>query len=162
MWQPRLLKNLDDRAKELQEAIDKHSKRHEEGSTSTKNDLAKLFHDPLRFHTGTGWLMVLFWWLFEINPVKRYELMNKKWTAVSWPPNYGSKRDVPSNFKVHASVPVMLKSGVLSKKRMPNVGGDDHVMLITRFWRWLSGYKAIPTEPTTLNVFPNQTVEVSF
>ena len=89
VWQPRLLDNLDDRAKDLQKAIALHGKRHEEGSTSTKNDLAKLFHDPLRFRTGTGWLMVLFWWLFEINPVKRYELMDKKWTAVSWPPNYG-------------------------------------------------------------------------
>ncbi|KAL9114345.1 MAG: hypothetical protein Q9227_001767 [Pyrenula ochraceoflavens] len=61
-------------------------------------------HDSLKFGRGSSFLKTCFWWVLEILPTRRLELIKGTWLARSWPPNLGSPRDIPKDAAIHPSV----------------------------------------------------------
>lgn len=72
----------------------------------------------------------------------RLELENGEWNPRYWPPNFGAERDIPPDAKLHHSVEVMHKAGMLEE--MPKLGGDGAPLLkdplvvfrLLMPWKW--------------------------
>ncbi|KND86693.1 Uncharacterized protein TOPH_08667 [Tolypocladium ophioglossoides CBS 100239] len=67
--------------------------------------LSGVIHDSLRFGHGTGFFTVLLWKLLEWIPFgNRWELEGTRWVSVSFPPNMGDTRNIPSDAVLHESL----------------------------------------------------------
>jgi len=64
----------------------------------------------------------------------RLELEGGKWVPRYWPPNLGSTRDIPLDSKIHPTVQQLRRSGILSDKQLPVIGGHSKPLsMMTRF-----------------------------
>jgi hypothetical protein len=69
----------------------------------------------------------------------RLELENGRWVPRTWPPNCGTRRDIPLHANIHHSVEQMFRAGVLSLNQMPKLGGEEGPRILlplttTRAW----------------------------
>lgn len=83
-------------------------------------------HDMLALDGGAGFMATIRWWIFELLPLfTRLELENGHWVPRTWPPNFGTRRDIPLHANIHPSVDQMFRAGVLSLNQMPKLGGEE-------------------------------------
>lgn len=113
-----------------------------------KNLLHKLIHDTLSFGGGESFFSVLSWWILEVLPFAYYELVGGKWVRRYWPPNFGSRRDIPLGAEIHHSVLQMRRADILSDREMPRLGGEEPYDPLPK-WSFFSIFKrkAKATEP---------------
>lgn len=116
-----------------------------------KKSLRNLVHDLLSFGRGAGRLGVIAWWimgessmlkffgpdvnllLLECLPFTYIDLVDGKWKPRSWPPNYGTRRDIAVDSTIHPSVAQLKRAGILRAKDMPRLGGEDPSVTLPKF-----------------------------
>lgn len=84
----------------------------------------------------------------EVLPFAYYDLVGGQWVRRYWPPNFGSRRDIPLGAEIHHSVLQMRRADILSESEMPRLGGKDPYDPLPK-WSFFSMFKkkAKPTEP---------------
>ncbi|GES59805.1 sporulation associated protein [Aspergillus terreus] len=113
-------------------------------------------HDMLAFNRGVSFIMVLFWWIFEILPLfTRLELEEGRWIPRRLPPNLGAPRDIPRGATIHHSVDEMIRAGILDPESIPPPGGGNSHLpstdKITGAWKNMRKNLSPPPSPEREN-----------